>query len=291
VKQRNAELKQRRDQSTMEIWRTMQSTLEAALHRVAELEVLQCIDDVKRNAVESGLVVSPVDNRIGKCLLCLDDLALASESGAKICLKCTNKVRIHQDEASEKVSKATTSAEMQEARTEYFMFYWCPSCRALCDKLDAKIASLARNAEAGRAWAPLQMGLMTKEGDGNLEMSRRQSGSRWPRIRVAPWRCLCCASCGKRDFQRSEYHHRKRRQTSTCSRQLKTDPRCTKVQWLGWLGTREGSDTSLIWCTLAAAQGGATAQNALGDFHVNGTHGMPQSVFVAIYWLRKAALH
>jgi TPR repeat protein len=54
---------------------------------------------------------------------------------------------------------------------------------------------------------------------------------------------------------------------------------------------REGSDTSLIWYTLAATQGDATAQNALGDFHVNGTHGMPQSVFAPIYWLRKAALH
>jgi Sel1 repeat len=174
VKQRNAELKQRRDQSTMEIRRATQS----ALHRLAELEELQRIDDVKRNAVESGLVVSPVDSRIGNCLLCLDDLTLASESGpmfccgAKICLKCTDKVRIHQDEAYEKLTKATSSCDKREAKTEYVKSYRCPSCRALRDKLDAEIASLARNAEAGRAWAQLQMGLMTMEGDGNFEKDR-----------------------------------------------------------------------------------------------------------------------
>jgi uncharacterized protein len=299
VNRRYTELKQRRDQSTMEIRRATQSTLEAALHRLAELEELRRIEDVKRSAVESGLVVSPVDiQRSGKCPLCPDDLTFTTCApqpkfccGVMVCIKCENSVRMRQDEALEKIKKANKSSrEKEEAQSECLKWYNCFNCGLANGLQDIDISNMKRNAEAGKAWAQLEIGLMTMGGYGGFEKDR---------FKAAEWFSLAADQGNAMAISMlfllwGEGFP----ELGVPSSKVKADKYMIQAAQHGCslLQTRmarkegEGSDKSLIWNTLAAAQGDTSAQFALANIHLHGTHGSPKSVFAAIYWFRKAAL-
>jgi TPR repeat protein len=160
----------------------------------------------------------------------------------------------------------------------------------LRDLEDAENASLARNAEAGRAWAQLQMGLMTMEGDGNIEKDRFKAAG-WFSLAADQGSAMAMSMLSvlwEEGFPELGVPSSKQKADQYMIQAAKHGSSIHQSEMAGL--AREGSESSLIWYTLASAQGDAKAQNALGGFHMNGTHGMPRSVFAAIYWLRKAAL-
>jgi MYND finger/Sel1 repeat len=207
------------------------------------------------------------------------------------CLHCTKRIIQHQKETVEKLDKAKSAPEKQQVKFEYAGWFCCPDCgTASRDREEDEVSILSRNAQAGKSWAQLQIGLFTMQGAFGLEKDRGKAAE-WFSL-AADQGCAAAMSMLSR-LWKDGFPER-----GVPSSNEKADQYITQAARNGSgpdqntvaCKEQDGSEKSLIWHSLAAAQGVPASQHALAHFHMVGSHGMPQSLFAALYWVRKAAL-
>jgi MYND finger/Sel1 repeat len=285
----------------------LQHELGLVWHRQAELEESIRIKNVRRHAVESGFVVTPiVQFTLGECPLCLEVMAdpkifrsfdLCQRytcCGAAYCNACAAQYGGRSIASCEAFREALLAGNMGEAyarQGEYAVLNRCPFCRALVpDDEEERYRMAMVHAEAGRVWAQTYIGLKLYSGKG---VSKDVDASvRW---------FTMAAAQGDLD-------------SMSILAQAYVDgafgvPKSTNKAWeLAWPAARLGSAPaqatcaeisahrgnmaeSLQWYTLSAAQGFHAAQHELGRLFYEGTGTLVSlSPFKAHHWFRKAGV-
>jgi TPR repeat protein len=286
------------DEMTLKRRRSLQRELEVATLRMAELAEMQRIETLKQSAIDSGLILSPVDmHKSAECPLCFEKLRIVVDStsmlccGATFCDRCTTDIHNRQDIASRKVYETFDLIQRQQAEAELAILNRCPFCRTRNGNDAHKAVLLSRNAHEGKAWAQLVLGQCLM--DGILDMPQdRVKAAEWYRLAadqgsasamnlLSRWWENGCAEAGIEPSieKMFDYMMQAARNGSPIAQDSMTQ-----------VSTKGGDKDAFVWCSLSAAQGYFGGQCRLGEMHLNGQFGLPRCVYTALYWFRSAAL-
>jgi TPR repeat protein len=287
----------------------LQHELELVWHRQAELEENIRIKNVRRHAVESGFVVTPIGQFVlGECPLCLEEMSDPTVfhsfelckrytcCGAAYCNACAD---LYWDKSAaacvafQEALRSGNEIEVDARQRELEILHRCPFCRAINppghEENNYRMAMV--HAEAGTAWAQTYIGLKLFSGDGvpkDLEAAKRwftmaaeQGDIDSMSILAILLRCNGPAEALKSNDKAWELAWPAARQGSAPAQAT-----CAEIS-----ADRGSMTESLQWYTLSAAQGFLAAQHELGRLHYEEEDAFGTlSPFKAHYWLRKAAL-
>lgn len=289
--------------------RKLQTELEAKYHRLAALQLLEYVNDVKKTALATGLVeFLEAPQEKGTCALCHEDIPTTYQlsasgkglfqrswcCGAVKCWNCT-KARNEWVKKVGKESEELSQIDSNGGRVDHFRWQEvenamcsaskCPFCRAEAEHDHETFAShLPHHAEAGKSWAQLELGKLMMKG---------QHGMRKDRWGAAEWlqkaadngnvvaMTLLAEMWGKGfpekgmpscNEKKKAYYHQAARQGYFLA----------QYRYAELLGL--DSKDSVLWLDLSAAQGFGMAQYWLGMRHQG------KNSFKAVYWLKLAAL-
>jgi TPR repeat protein len=257
---------------------TLLQRLEIAYHRQAELKEVIRIAEVRRHAVESGLVESPTRVwNLGECPLCHKEIPAPQIGSVRITPRFACCGTVHC------ITCAGHRARMSflTQRDQYFV---CPICRGDFPKSKEEASQMVMgHAKAGRAWAQNELGRVLHENDdpdwlhwltkaadlGDHDAmaalaSAWHSGDTVPKSDHRAW-----------ELGRIPARHGHHLAQSIC----------------GLVKAKRGEYAEAVqWFTLAAAQGHPQMQLKLGIVFQGKTPLMKSSPFTAHYWLQKAAM-
>jgi TPR repeat protein len=286
-----------RDGSTVKLCRQLQAQQEVDAHRLAELEELQRIDSVIQTSIESGFIVTPVDlERSGECPLCLDQLTIVMDlksmscCGALICKECAETISKSQASTINQIHASNDILQRTQRIKELSALQCCSFCRSPCRDNAHQVAQMLSHATAGKAWAQVAYGECLEDGLRGVEQDR-YAAMKWYTM-----------AADQGNASAMNYLSLMWEEGFPEAGRPSSEKKANKYMALAACNGSPGgqynmavfesgrSDDSLVWCSLAASQGFCQSQFMLGEIHLHGRHGMPNAVFPAIYWLRKAAL-
>jgi hypothetical protein len=148
------------DYESLKVRRELQIQLDAVVLRLAELEELERIQALKQSAVESGLVVTPVDiDRCEECPLCFEKRTVVTDQtymsccGAVFCDECEASTRNRQESIIRQYYATKNVAQKDQLKSELDMLHRCAFCREPLGDAEHKLSQVFRNANQGKAWA------------------------------------------------------------------------------------------------------------------------------------------
>jgi TPR repeat protein len=290
------------DYDSLKVRRVLQIQLDALVLQLAELEELERIQALQQSAVESGLVVSPVDiDRNEECPLCLEkrtkvtDLPCMACCGAMFCDECEATLKKRKESIISQYYATNNLKQKHQLKHELDMLQRCAFCREPLGDAEHKVSQLYRNVNENKAWAQLSMGECVEEG---------LLGMKQDTYKAVEWYTLAAEQGNATALYRLS--HLWRLGFGKSASKKKAKEHMLRSARLGYPvaqfevpASESGRDAALTWCSLAAVQGYHAAQFNLGELHMNGEqHGLllpppgtdKASKVAALYWFRKAAL-
>jgi MYND finger/Sel1 repeat len=276
--------------------RKLQHELETSFYRLVEVEETSRVEDAKRQAVESGLVITPTPvNEYEECPLCFEDMPNWQSDP---CIKDTsNSQRFI---CCSKVSCRKCIAEFDKVEREAGnMQIRCPFCRAVQPRdVDAFNEIIVRNAQAGRAFAQHELGSahFREWRDNRENLDAKHQAMHW---------LTMAANQGDVNAQHMlgviYYYDSAPKSNDLAMEHLLPAARnghaSAQYLYATILRERDARDeNAIMWYTLAAAQNHPYAQESLGElFILDGSCDEAEIVglertFKCWYWTRKAAL-
>jgi MYND finger/Sel1 repeat len=268
------------DETNLGARRELQRKLEIAEFRCAEVEETQRIEDVKRRAMDLGMLVSRECVEIDRyCPLCLESIPLVRLIHV-IC--CCGRIRCHR---------------CYQRQTDVAETSICPFCRFDLEKDDVD-EHLLSNAREGKTWAQFLVAKQIQIGGGGFGKDHLQA-QEWYTLAADQgdahamqaladmWQMgfpeaipplptnqeladEYVASAAKNGSAEGQYRMAHRNESSSYEHTI-------------------FDEIAMIWYTLSAAQGYHLAQCALGEAYMFGRF-VEENAFKSIYWVRKAAI-
>jgi MYND finger/Sel1 repeat len=247
--------------------RELQRKLEVAEHRHAECEEMQRIGDVKRRAVELGMIVSlkcTENNR--ECPLCLQDIPFGRKLLATSCC------------GGRHCSKCALNGNSS-----------CPFCRF--DNWKEIHKHLRSNANKGMTWAQLILAAHLRDGGNGFEKDRFQAQEWYTKAadKGDIDAMLSLSALWQMGFPEAK--------PPVPPNQVLADKYIAMAAKNGsavaqyhMVHESTSHESTMIWYTLSAAQGYREAQYILGAIYKLGRFGAEENAFKSVYWLRKAAI-
>jgi Sel1 repeat len=275
---------------------TLLQQLEAVYHRKTDLKEPIRIAQLRHDAVESGLVESPIIRmlNLGECPLCLEEVSIPESGsgcikqcfgccGAFCCSKCMDQRKRQGSVANAGLHQAIrdgNAAQFQARRVECEIIDRCPFCRGNLPKdNEEKFQMLMVHAKAGRVWAqaeiarrmhsrndPEWLHWFTKAAELGDHGSMAVLATSWQRGIAVP-------QSDEKAWEFAQITARQGNPKSQLVCGLVKFDRCGEL------------DEAVQWFTLAASQGDSDAQMRLGLFFK-----AVKSPLLAHYWAKKAAL-
>jgi TPR repeat protein len=260
----------------------LQRKLGVAWHRQAELEELARIQQVRRDAVESGFVIAPTPI-LDECPLCLEPFHPNPRytcCGASCCLNCVNLFKrkaITARDALALASEENNETEYYTRRDEFEIFRRCPFCRADLPRNEQHaFQMLMGNAQAGKAWAQRLVGERLRNGvDMDIQASQK-------------WFSLAAQQGDHESMAHLSFAMADGETALTAALHPARHGNAKAQTRCGLVSDHLGRYTeALQWLTLAAAQDNHGAETALGSFFLDPPDEIDRSPFKAYYWLKR----